>query len=212
MTGNAATSPPLSRGVAESIVVPHLATLAQVLTSAWDAYQVARARAGTEIAQIGPAARGMVVADLMREPAARLFTPVVNAQVDTRFGRPWVNLAGGMVQIRFKKLNPALGICPSDTERQVRLAFHLGDPALPHMPEATILTAGYVLDPSEMKIERLVLVCHLGDQLCYSFELPGAESRALAPTQLRLTPLSDPMIRSARTAARRRLDEAGGSR
>jgi hypothetical protein len=92
------------------------------------------------------------------------------------------------------------------------LAFHLGDPALPHMPEATILTAGYVLDPSEMKIERLVLVCHLGDQLCYSFELPGAESRALAPTQLRLTPLSDPMIRSARTAARRRLDEAGGSR
>jgi hypothetical protein len=212
MTGSPMIALPLSRRVAESIVAPHFATLAQVLTSAWDAYQIARQKAGTQVSQIGPSARGMVVADLMREPVARLFSTVAHAQVDTRFGRPWVNLAGGMVQIRFKKLNQALGICRTDNERQARLAFHLGDPALPGMPEATILTAGYVLDPSETKIERLVLVCHMGDRLCYSFDLPGAQMGFLPPTQLTLTPLSDPLIRSSRTAARRRLDEAGGSR
>jgi hypothetical protein len=212
MTGNPATATPLPRGVAESIVAPHLAMLAEVLTCAWDAYQTARQAARTQVAQFGPAARGMVVADLMREPVARLFITVPLAQVDIRFGRPWVNLAGGAVQIRFKKLNTTLGICHSDSERQARLAFHLGDPLLPDMPEATILTAGYVLDASETQIDRLVLVCHVGDQLLYSFDLPGAQSGAKVPTQLALTPLSDPLIRSSRTAARRRLDEGGVSK
>lgn len=127
--------------------------------------------------------------------------------MDDRYGRPWVNLAGGLIQIRFKKLTPTLDICPSDTHRQTSLAFHLGDPYLPGMPEATVLTAGYVLDAADQGIERLVLVCHLGSALHYFISLPFGGVAGVDPvTQLPLTPLSPPVIRSARNAARDRLD------
>ena len=76
---------------------------------------------------------------------------------------------------------------------------------LPDLPEATVLTAGYVLDAAEMAIERMALVCHIGSRVHYVLDLPGGAASVPAPTQLTMVPLSAPIIRSARAAAAQRL-------
>jgi hypothetical protein len=197
---------PLARQQVQPIVEPHLARLAGVLTTAWATFIEVRSEQPDHMAQASAGAKGMLVADFMRQPAHNLFSHVGGVSVDSRYGRPWVNLAGGRVQIRFKKLTPTFEICTSDTERQVKLAFHLGDPALPGMPDATILTAGYILDSSQQGIEQMALVCHLGSTLHYRIPLPDGTTEAPGPVQIPLMPLSPPIIRSARLAARARIN------
>lgn len=198
---------PYPREVVLPIVEPHLGRFAAALEDAWLTFTQVRAAATSQMSQAGAGARGMLVADFVREPVHRRFASVPGVRVDDRYSRPWVNLAGGLVQVRFKKLTPTLDVCPSDTDRQTSLAYHLGDPYLPGMPEATVLTAGYVLDAADQGLERLALVCHLGTVLHYFISLPcGGVAGADPITQLPLTPLSPPVIRSARTAARDRLD------
>jgi hypothetical protein len=184
-----------------------LATFAAVLDSAWGALTEVRRTSGAQMAQAGPSTRGMLVSDFTREPAHRLFAGRPGVYVDDRYGRPWVNLAGGRVQVRFRKLSETLQLCTNDSGRAARLAFHLGDPVLPGLEPATILTAGYVLNAAEMTITRMVLVCHVGDEVWYSITLPGTPSMIETPTQLPLVPLSPPIIRSARNAAAERLEK-----
>lgn len=204
-------SAPLSREQVEPIVAPHVEALSSVLIQAWEGFAAARRAAPQQLSQAGASARGMLVGDLMREPAQRAFAARAGVQVGERYRRPWVNLDGGNVQVRFRKLSPALGVCPSESERAISLGYHLGDPYLPDSREATVLTAGYVLDASETAIERLALVCLLGfTQVHYWFPLPGVAVPTV--TQLPLTPLSAPIIRSAQAAAAQRLAQrTGGS-
>lgn len=204
-----ATEVPLRREQVLAVVEPHLEALADVMTQAWDGFVLTRDRSRAEMAHASASARGMLISDFIREPAHRRFQGLPGLRVDDRYGRPWVNCDGDRVQIRFKKLTQSLAICPANTERQTRLAFHLGDPVLPGMPEATILTAGYVLDAAEQQIERMALVCHIDSQVHYSIPLPGGASSAHVLTQLPLTPLSPPIIRSARAAAQERLRGRG---
>lgn len=202
---------PLSRRRVEPVVSGHLERFAAVLQDAWTALDQVRASAPAQMAGACASSRGMLVSDFTREPAHRIFGPVRGVSVDDRFGRPWVNLAGGRVQVRFRKLTPSLQVCVSDSERATRLAYHLGDPVLPGMPEATILTAGYVLDVSELTMDRLVLVCHIGNRVHYSIDLPGGAATVRPPVQLPLVPLSAPIIRSAREAAAQRLARPAGT-
>lgn len=200
---------PLPVADVRPLVEPHLDTLALVLIQGWAALVRARRKANKEMAQATAGSRGMLVSDFMREPAHRLFAGSAGVRVDDRFQRPWVNFDGGTIQVRFKKLTPSLAICRSDSVRHTRLAFHLGDPLLPGMPQATILTAGYILNAAETAIDAMALVCHLGAQVNYSIRLPGGTATAAAPTQLPLTPLSRPIIRSARASALERLSDGG---
>ena len=202
---------PLSREEVEPIVAPHFEALSSVLLQAWESFATARRAAPEQLSQAGSSSRGMLVADLMREPAQRAFAGTAGVQVGERYRRPWVNFDGGNVQVRFRKMTPTLGVCPSESERAISLGYHLGDPYLPDSREATVLTAGYVLDASETAIERLALVCLLGfTQVHYFFPLPGVTGSVA--TQLPLTPLSAPIIRSAQAAAAQRLAQrADGS-
>jgi len=196
---------PLPSDVVEPLVAGHVEMFAAVLTQAWDALAHVRSVAPRQMSGAGASTRGMLVSDFTREPAHRLFESVSGVSVDDRYGRPWVSLSGGRVQGRFRKLTPSLQICVSDSDRATRLAFHLGDPLLPDLPEATVLTAGYVLDAAEMAIERMALVCHIGSRVHYVLDLPGGAASVPAPTQLTMVPLSAPIIRSARAAAAQRL-------
>lgn len=197
---------PASREAVEPIALEHGARFVEVLEQAWGTLSAVRAAAPRQMAGAGASTRGMLVSDFTREPAHRVFAGVAGVSVDDRYGRPWVCLEGGRVQVRFRKLTPAMAICVSDSDRSTRLAFHLGDPLLPDMPEATVLTAGYVLDAADLAIERMALVCHIGARVHYVLDLPGGSlAAASAPTQLPLVPLSAPIIRSARAAAAQRL-------
>lgn len=196
---------PQPRHVIAPVVSEHRERFVAVLDSAWSTLAHLRAASPRQMSGAGASTRGMLVSDFTREPAHRIFAGVPGVSVDDRYGRPWVCLDGGRVQIRFRKLTPALQICASDSERATRLAFHLGDPVLPEMPEATVLTAGYVLDTAELAIERMALVCHIGSQVHYVLDLPCGSAAVTAPTQLPLMPLSPPVIRSARAAAAQRL-------
>ena len=129
------------------------------------------------------------------------------------YGRPWLVMAGGLVLVRFKKLDESLNPCRSDSDRQTKIDYHLLPAVIPGMPEPTVLTAGYVLDPAGLDITRMAVVCHF--ELHYTIDLRAAWIPAVRidvaslPVQSPLTGLSAPVIRSARNAARRR--SAGAS-
>lgn len=203
---------PWSREVVEPLVAPHLDRFADVLSQAWEGFSEARDSRRGRIGEVGAGSRGMVVSDLTRGPAARVFDGVAGARVVERFDRPWVHLAEGLVQVRFRKLTSTLAIAPGQSERSRRLAYHLPDLTLDEGAwEATVLTAGYVLGPGGVGIEQMALVCHLGfHQVHYWFPLPGGEV-ANRPAQMPLAPLSEPIIRSARAAALKRLADRPGS-
>lgn len=219
--------PPLSQEAIEQIVVDHLPKFGRVLADAWEAFAATREQAAPQMIFASASSRGMLVSDFTREPAHRIFGPVADVWVDDRYGRPWVNLAGGSVQVRFRKLTPDLALCRNDSDRALSLAYHLGDPFLPGMEPATVLTAGYVLDLADQGIERLELVCHVGTKdVYYSFPIPLTATASIVspvspastagtgigepgPAQLPLTPLSPPIIRSAQAAAAKRLAVGG---
>lgn len=198
---------PLPLSAVEPIVADHADRFAQVLLQAWAALGAMQSACPEEMSGAGASTRGMLVSDFTLEPAHRVFGGVAGVRVDERYRRPWVCLAGDQVQVRFRKLTSALQICVSNSERATRLAFHLGDPLFPEIPEATVLTAGYVVNAAGLDLERLALVCHMGSRVHYVMDLPGGSATDQAPTQMPLTPLSSPIIRSARTAAAQRLAE-----
>jgi hypothetical protein len=211
---------PASREAVERVAASHLALFGQVLTEAWEGFATTRRLAAQHMAFAGASSRGMLVSDFTREPAHRIFNRVPEATVeDDQFGRPWVSLAGGSLRVRFRKLTSELGLCRSDSDRALSLAYHLGDPYLPGLETFTVLTAGYVLDAAEEIIERLELVCHLGfTDVFFSVPIPltgttnttPVAGSVAGPMQMPLAPLSPPIIRSAQTAAAKRL--AAGSR
>ncbi len=203
------SDPPVSATVMQSVIGRHLPQLGEVLHAAWHDYQLLRDQPDSALGRAGAATRAMLVTDFVRTPAHRVFAGVEGAKVADRYGRPWVSLHDGRVQVRFKRLTTGLRVCPSESERQRRLSYHLGDPCLPGAPEATVLTAGYVLDDSGMTLAGTYLVCHLGDEPLYSFALSRS---APVARQLPLVPLSQPIIRSARRVVRERLDGQSGVR
>ncbi len=212
MVGSA-QSVPLPREQVEVIIDEHLLRFAQVLEQALVAYRDTASHPGSRLVQAGPAARAMLISDFTREPARRVFGSVPGVWVEERYGRPWVNLAGGSLQVRFRALTPQLGFCLSDTDRAQRLAYHLGDPCLPMMEPSTVLTAGYVLAADGTDIERCALVCHVGNEVLYAIPLNrSGHGEVRAPVQLPLTPLSPPLIRSTQSAAQRRLDRRSDRR
>jgi hypothetical protein len=208
---------PQDREAVQEVVADQLARFGEVLTDAWTSFTAMRTQNPMQMAFASASSRGMLVSDFTREPAHRIFGPVGEASVDTRYGRPWIRLAGGAVQVRFRKLTGDLTLCRSDSDRALSLAHHLGDPYLPGMQPFTVLTAEYVLDRADQGIERLALVCHVGDRaVYYSFPIamthtaPAGVPAAGSVTdqgaaQLPLTPLSPPIIRSAQEAAAQRL-------
>jgi hypothetical protein len=224
-TSDEGIAAPQDREAVQVVVADHLARFGEVLTDAWTTFTAMRTKNPTQMAFASASSRGMLVSDFTCEPAHRIFGSLSAASVDTRYGRPWISLAGGAVQVRFRKLTRDLTLCRSDSDRALSLAHHLGDPYLPGMKPFTVLTAGYVLDPADQGIERLALVCHVGDRaVYYTFPIaittnaladaPAATVPSAVPTdnvtepgvaQLSLTPLSPPIIRSAQRAAALRL-------
>lgn len=191
--------------VVTPLVQPYLERFGNVLTSAWKQYQHLRDTPNSALPTASASSRGMLISDFTLTPAYSEFSDVEGAWVDTRYGRPWVNVAGGSVQIRFRKLDRDMRVNKGDSDRALQLAYHLGDPFLDDVFEATVLTAGYLLDPSETMIETLALACHVGNDPVYVINLPGGSVPARQPRQLPLTPLSPPLIRSARTDIAQRL-------
>lgn len=196
---------PLPRSVVRPYIESNSARLSEVLQEALAAYHRAAESSPEEFAQLGAAARGLLVADFVREPALRIFGAVWDADVDLRHGYPWVSLNSGRIQVRFRKLGRDLSLSPSDSERSKMLSFHLGDPCLPGIEPATVVTAGYVMNPSGLAPERLAAVCHVGTAVHYSFDLPMVGVARRAPEQVPAFPLSAPIIRSAQLAAKLRL-------
>ena len=129
---------PAPQDLVAAVVEAHRPRFAQVLEQAWESLACVRSASPQQMSSAGASTRGMLLSDFAREPAHRLFDGVPGVSVDDRYGRAWVCLAGGRVQVRFRKLTPTMQICVSDSERATRLAFHLGDPLLPEMPEAQL--------------------------------------------------------------------------
>ncbi len=203
---------PMPRRRARRIVRRYQGLLVAAIGGAWEGWSEMAAAAPVRGGRVGPAARAMVVSDFLREPVDRLFGRVRGVQVVVEYGRPWLVLADGLVLVRFKKLDESLNPCWGDSDRQTKIDYHLLPAVLPGMPEPTVLTAGYVLDPAGLSIARMAVVCHFAHELLYTMDLPTGRVKGVqAPVQLPLTGLSAPVIRSARDAARRRSTGASKS-
>lgn len=197
--------PPWDEAAVSLAVGDHLGRFAEVLRRAWRSYAAVRDGAPAEMALTGPSSRGLMLWELTKVPAHQVFAGVPGVRVEDRYGSAWVVLAGGRVQVRFRKLTPAFELAPCVTDRALALAFHHGDPLIPDVPAFTVLTAGYVLDAAELSVRSLALVCHVGRQPHYVIPLPADTDGVTGATQLPLAPLPDPVIRSARETVTRRL-------
>jgi hypothetical protein len=121
-------------------------------------------------------------------------------------------LAGGELQVRFKKLDRHLLIGAPTTDQQLALAYHQLAPPLPGMPSPTVITAGYVLNDTETALARIVAVCHYGADVHYSIDLQPSHAHAAAtPTLIAAPPsaLAHFVVRSARSGNTATGREAG---
>lgn len=203
---------PMPRRRARRIVRRYEGLLVAAIGAAWRSWSEMTGAAPIPGGQVGPAARAMVVSDFLREPVDRFFSPVRGVRVVVEYGRPWLVLADGLVLVRFKKLDESLNPCWSSSDRQTKIDYHLLPAVLPGMPEPTVLTAGYVLDPAGLSIARMAVVCHFAHGLLYTIDLPTDRGdKVQVPVQLPLAGLAAPVIRSARDAARRRSTRASES-
>ena len=206
---------PMPRRRARRVVRRYEGLLAQVLADAWADWQEIGNHAPVQRGRLGRGARAFDVSDFISHHAKTRFARIGGVTVVSEYGRPLLVLADGLIKIRFKKLDYKFAVSTSKTQRQQMLALQGLQPTLPGMGKPTLLTVGYVLNSAETAIAKIVVVCHLKQDVKYVIDLPTPH-RAAAP----VVPIAaassagvvPPVIRSARQDfARQQALTGGGS-
>lgn len=195
---------PLPRRRARRILGRFEGLLAGAVFDAWEDWQVMGQLAPIQRGMLKASSRAFDLSDFIGEHVQRRFAGVSAATVTMKYQRPLVGLADGLVQVRFKKLSPKLAVSFSATTRQVRLALHQDEPALPGLPSPTVITVGYVLDDTETNLQKIVAVCHVGKRVEYVVPLAMPVQANAAPTLLAAAPSRRTLVRSARLGTEER--------
>ena len=162
----------MPRRRAHRIVRQYEVLLGLVLADAWGDWCELGLRAPVQRGRLGRSSRAFDVSDFILEHVRRRFAGVGGVSIVMEYGRPMLVLADGLVKVRFKKLDPKLGVSVTANTRQANLGLHLLPPMLPGMGQPTVLTVGYILDSTETRIARALVVCHVRRRVHYSIDLP----------------------------------------
>lgn len=202
----------MPRARARRILRRYEGLLADAVNTGWNRWERVGAAAAIERGQLRGGSRASMISDWIAADAAARFVNIGGASVVYSYRRPRILLAGGELQVRFKKLDQHLRIGTPTTGQQLALAYHQLAPSLPGMPSPTVITAGYVLNDTETDLARIVAVCHYGADVYYSVDLRpskahvAAAPRSITPAPAALAPVVVTSARSGNTGTGR---EAG---
>lgn len=181
-----------SKNEALQKIGPHLATLKECYRKAWGDWVQLRSTHLAQGRSLSPTLRARVIYEYVTHHARRAFANVNGVSVKER-GFLTVTF-GNAIVLRFKKLKNNLTMSGIPT-RQLSLFEAQGElPGLP--PEATLLVAGYLLDPTGTEITRLVIVCRDEAGLIWCHELDDAALGNVQPIPAAATAPILPRLRS----------------
>jgi hypothetical protein len=181
-----------SREEALGIIGLHLTTLRDCYRKAWADWIRTRRTYTAQGVRLSPSLRARWIYDLVTNNARRAFADVRGVSVGDR-GFLTLTIDNQIV-LRFKKLKDNLTTSSIPT-RQASLFESQGE--LPGLPtEATLLIAGYLLDPTGLDISRLVIVCRDESRLIWCHEVEGDEATNTHPMPAPAVPRPLPRLRS----------------
>ena len=167
----------MTEAQARSALKPHFDRLVECLLYGWSEWENLGRRNRAYRKDLSKSARARLVYDHVAARARANFAGVKGVHVSDRQGFITVTF-GDAILLRFKKLDRSLRHRGIPTIQQQLFAEQL---PLPGLPVMTNLVAGYVLDPLEQAIDRLVVTCSGGDQLYWSFDLPTSGAGGILP-------------------------------
>jgi len=189
-----------TKSEAEGLLLPHVETVQRCLREGWEEWLRLRDRELERGNTYSPRARANIVYDLVAERARAAFDGVEGVAVLRKHGF-LVLLFGGRIAMRFKKLRPDLKSTGIRTNQQRLFAEQEEMPGIP--ATATFLIAGYVLDPTQAQIDRLVVTCSDGLGICWVLDLDFARGRReVVSIGSAIEAPAPPEVRSARKKAR----------
>lgn len=180
----------ISKDEAAVLLEPHIPLLHDCLARAWSAWCGLRDREAQAGIELGPIARARIVYELVVKHARIAFADVPRVAVSQKRGF-LVLVFGDRAVVRFKKLKKNLMPSSARTRQQELFAAQLELPGLP--APATYLNAGYVLNETQLEIERIVLSCIESAELRWWLDLDLGLVGATTPLAA-TTPLPAPSI------------------
>jgi hypothetical protein len=160
-----------SRAEASAFFAPYEADLVEVISAAWEDYQAHEPLKHRHSAR----SRASIVHDNMVHHVKRVFEDVPEVTFVERRGLFMLNFEDIFV-LRFKKLDDRMLSSNIPTQQALGYVCQL---ALPGMPAATKLQAGYQLDRSQTAIRAMLLTCPAGSSLYWFLELTPQEPQEL---------------------------------
>jgi hypothetical protein len=165
----------LSEDEAYEILHPYLLEFHDCIVKAWSRWERLAADQPEIRKGLGPVSRASFVNDWIRENLKEAFSGRAKEGVRIHEkGRLLMVCIKGKINVRFKKMTPALMTSNINTDQQLGLQFQR---SLPGIPEATHLSCGYVLDALGAAIDLVAVTCRVGKALRYCIPVAAAERR-----------------------------------
>jgi hypothetical protein len=165
------TTPRLKQDDAETLLEPYLAEVRECYNHAWEAWETFGETLPNIRRALSPSARARFIYDMTTDHARRVFGDPDRDGVRVLTVRGLFVLdIEGIALVRFKKLRPNLTTSGIPTGQAQLFAYQQ---QLPGMPlHATKLVAGYLLNPVEDEISRVLITCSVDTRLEWAFEIP----------------------------------------
>jgi hypothetical protein len=182
----------LARRAASRILRPYSKLLSITISEAWGTWHAFGADAPAARAQLGRMARAMNLSDFIRTQVSARFKTVRGCDVTWAYDRPVLVFAGGDLRVRLGKSDLDAVRSPQNG-RQLSI-WGQEDALAGRLPGGTSGTwakCGYVLDPTETALARIVVTCHLEEELQWAIDLAASTSataQAAAPMASSLVP------------------------
>ncbi|MCK5608768.1 hypothetical protein KAR91_43220 [Candidatus Pacearchaeota archaeon] len=168
----------MTRAEAEEVIGSHVGQIGDCIRYGWGANQQMAMKDPDTCKAFGVRTRACMVHDLIVEKAKAIFRGAAGVMTYMEEGIFTVDFYGKL-RLRFKKLNTDLRPHNIPTKQQQMF----GQQTL-FGPESTKVTAGYVLDRTELSIAAMHIVCWDNNEKLWNWPLPVVKAIALEPVDV----------------------------
>jgi hypothetical protein len=186
--------PTMREDEAAELIRPQEQRLNSIVRSAWAALD----RYRDDLPIFTRRTRANIVRDHMVNNAIHEFDGVPGVTPTFRKGRFFLAFRDELL-VQLKKLGKRRRPRNYPTRQAVDIENQQGDLFDPRqltlfdlgqVPPPTVVTAGYKLDRLESQIEEVAVVCHVGQQLQWKFDIPDTPDGPPTPARIPLAPRS----------------------
>ncbi len=181
----------LAKRTARRMTTPYAPLMSDVVRAGWNEWTQLGVRAPATRMKIRRLGRAVDVCDFMTFEALKAFGGVGGCEITRESNQTVLTFGDGELRVSFNKIDP--GRLPKPRSgRQLRI-FYQDDvraPVMPGMPQVTWARCGYVLDPTETGIDRVVLVCFQRGVPAWVIDLPERAAKVTALSATSVVPLA----------------------